>query len=128
MFVLALLFITAVELISGKPLSAIFGGADTGTTLKNIVNPSPAPTTTPTSTSTTSTTSTTGASSTTTTTTGATTTTSTTAPAGSVTTTTPTTAPTTTTTTGSGPERVDNNDVGVVGPMTAWASERTTSP
>ena len=53
-FVLALLLITAVELISGKPLSAIFGGADTGTTLKNIVNPSPAPTTTPTSTSTTS--------------------------------------------------------------------------
>jgi hypothetical protein len=97
-FVLALLFITAVELISGKPLSAIFGGADTGTTLKNIVNPSPAPTTTPTST--TSTTSTTGASSSTTTTmtTGATTTTSTTAPKGSVTTTTPTTAPTTTTT------------------------------
>ena len=39
-FVLALLFITAVELISGKPLSAIFGGADTGTTLKNLVNPS----------------------------------------------------------------------------------------
>lgn len=96
-FVLALLFITAVELISGKPLSAIFGGADTGTTLKNLVNPSPAPTTTPTST--TSTTSTTGSSSsTTTTTTGATTTTSTTAPKGGVTTTTPTTAPTTTTT------------------------------
>jgi hypothetical protein len=96
-FVLALLFITAVELISGKPLSAIFGGADTGTTLKNIVNPSPTPTTTPTST--TSTTSTTGASgSTTTTTAGATTTTSTTAPQGSATTTTPTTAPSTTTT------------------------------
>ena len=97
-FVLALLFITAVELISGKPLSAIFGGADTGTTLKNIVNPSPTPTTTPTST--TSTTSTTGASSSTTTTTtaGATASTSTTAPKGSVTTTTPTTAATTTTT------------------------------
>jgi hypothetical protein len=96
-FVLALLFITAVELISGKPLSTIFGGADTGTTLKNLVNPAPAPTTTPPST--TSTTSTTGASSSTTTTTaGATTTTSTTAPQGSVTTTTPTTAPTTTTT------------------------------
>ena len=100
-FVLALLFITAVELISGKPLSAIFGGADTGTTLKNIVNPSPAPTTTPTST--TSTTSTTGTSSSTTTTTaGATTTTSTSAPKGSVTTTTPTTAPTTTTNTSPG--------------------------
>ena len=55
-FVLALLFITAVELISGKPLSAIFGGADTGTTLKNLVNPSPAPATTPTSTTSTTTT------------------------------------------------------------------------
>ena len=97
MFVLALLFITAIELISGKPLSAIFGGADTGTTLKNLVNPSPAPPTTPTST--TSTTSTTGASTSTTTTTAATTTTSTTAPNGSATTTTtPTTASTTTTT------------------------------
>ena len=52
-FVLALLFITAVELISGKPLSAIFGGADSGTTLKNLVNPSPAPATTPTATTTT---------------------------------------------------------------------------
>ena len=29
-FVLALLLITAIELISGKPLSSIFGGADTG--------------------------------------------------------------------------------------------------
>jgi hypothetical protein len=95
-FVLALLFITAVELISGKPLSSIFGGADSGTTLKNLVNPSPAPATTPTST--TSTTSTTGASTSTTTTNAATTTTSTTAPKGSATsTTTPTPASTTTT-------------------------------
>ncbi len=38
-FVLALLLITAIELISGKPLSTIFGGADTGTTFKNLVNP-----------------------------------------------------------------------------------------
>ncbi len=45
-FVLALLFITAVELISGQPLSAIFGGADTGTTLHNLVNPPAASTTT----------------------------------------------------------------------------------
>ena len=93
-FVLALLFITAVELISGKPLSTIFGGADTGTSLGNVVNQSPAPPTTPT----TSTTSTTGASTSTTTTTAATSTTSTTAPKASATTTTPTTASTTTTT------------------------------
>jgi hypothetical protein len=95
-FVLALLFITAVELISGKPLATIFGGADTGTTLKNLVNPSPAPSTTPTST--TSTTSTTSA--TTTTTAGTATTTSTTEPSGGVTTTTSPSASTTTTTTG----------------------------
>jgi hypothetical protein len=92
-FVLALLFITAVELISGKPLTAIFGGADTGSTLKNLVNPPPAPTTTPTST-----TSTTGVSSTTTTGAGATSTTSTTAPAGAATSTT-TSAPSPSTTT-----------------------------
>jgi hypothetical protein len=95
-FVLALLFITAVELISGKPLATIFGGADTGTTLKNLVNPSPAPSTTPTST--TSTTSATSA--TTTTTAGTATTTSTTEPSGGVTTTTSPSASTTTTTTG----------------------------
>jgi hypothetical protein len=95
-FVLALLFITAIELISGKPLSSIFGGADTGTTLKNLVNPSPAPATTPTST--TSTTSTTGASTSTTTTSAATTTTSTAAPSAGATTTTSPSASTTTTT------------------------------
>ncbi len=94
-FVLALLFITAIELISGKPLSTIFGGADTGTTLSNLGNQSPAPPATPTTT--TSTTSTTGASTSTTTTTAAATTTSTTAPKASATTTTPTTASTTTT-------------------------------
>ena len=93
-FVLALLLITAIELISGKPLASIFGGADTGTTLKNLVNPSPVPSTTPTST-----TSTTSAASTTTTTAaGTTTTTSTTAPAGGATTTTSPSASTTTTT------------------------------
>ena len=96
-FVLALLFITAVELISGKPLSTIFGGADTGTTLKNLVNPSPVPATTPTSTPTT-TTPTTSAPTTTTTTVGATTTT--TEPTGGVTTTAPASSSTTTTTTG----------------------------
>ncbi len=95
-FVLALLFITAIELISGKPLSTIFGGADTGTTLGNLGNQSPAPPTTPTST-----TSTTGVSSTTTTTTtAATTSTTTTAPKANATTTTPTTGSSTTTTTG----------------------------
>jgi hypothetical protein len=100
-FVLALLFITAVELISGKPLATIFGGADTGTTLKNLVNPSPAPSTTPTST--TSTTSTTSAT-TTTTTAGTATTTSTTEPSGGVTTTTSPSASTSTTTTTTGPQ------------------------
>jgi hypothetical protein len=95
-FVLALLFITAVELISGKPLSTIFGGADTGTTLNNIVNPTTPPATTPKSTTTTSTTPGSTASTTTSTTGGATTTTE---PKGGVTTTTPTTSSTTTTTT-----------------------------
>ena len=52
-FVLALLFITAVELISGQPLSAIFGGADTGTTLHNLITPPPATTTTSSTTTTT---------------------------------------------------------------------------
>jgi hypothetical protein len=102
-FVLALLFITAVELISGKPLSSIFGGADTGTTLKNIVNPSPAPATTPTTTTTSSTsTSTTTPSSTTTTTAAGGTATSTTEPTGSATTTMTPGASTTTTTAGAG--------------------------
>jgi hypothetical protein len=100
-FVLALLFITAVELISGKPLSTIFGGADTGTTLNNLVNPPPAPATTPTPTTSTTSTSTTTPSSTTTTTSGGTAT-STTEPAGGATTTTTPSASTTTTTTASG--------------------------
>jgi hypothetical protein len=104
-FVLALLFITAIELISGKPLSSIFGGADSGTTVKNLVNPSPAPATTPTSTTSTTTssttTSTTTPSSTTTTTSGGTAT-STTEPTGSGTTTTTPGASSTTTTAAAG--------------------------
>jgi hypothetical protein len=104
-FVLALLFITAVELISGKPLSTIFGGADTGTTLNNLVNPAPAPATTPTPTTSTTSTSTTTPSSTTTTASGGTATSTTEPTVGASTTTTTTTTPgasTTTTTAGSG--------------------------
>ena len=33
--------VTAIELISGKPLSDIFGGAGGGTSLGNVVNPTP---------------------------------------------------------------------------------------
>ncbi len=104
-FVLALLFITAIELISGKPLSSIFGGSAVGTSVKNLFSPGPAPATTPTSTTTpttrptnTSSTTSTSSSTTTTTTTPGTTTTSTSAPAGNVTTTT-SPAPTGTSTT-----------------------------
>jgi hypothetical protein len=93
-FVLALMFITAVELISGKPLASIFGNAGTGTSLTNT--PPPVTTTTTSTSSTTSTT--TNTSSTTTTSTPANTTTSTTAPTGSSTTTTSPGASTTTTT------------------------------
>jgi hypothetical protein len=95
-FVLALLFITAIELISGKPLSAIFGGSDVGTSVKNLFSPGPTPATTTTSTTTVSTTSSTTSTSTTTTTSA--TTTSTTGPAGDATTTT-SPAPANTTTT-----------------------------
>jgi hypothetical protein len=95
-FVLALLLITAVELISGKPLSNIFGGADTGTSLGNVVTPTTTSSTTPVTT--TSTTSTPTSSTTTTTSTGATSTT-TTAPTGESSTTTTTPAPSNTTTT-----------------------------
>jgi cytoskeletal protein RodZ len=90
-FVLALLFITAVELISGKPLADIFGNAGSGTTLNGVFTPS-SPSAPPTSTTTSTTTST---SSTTTSTT-----TSTTVPASSPTTTTSPSASTTTSTTG----------------------------
>ncbi|HXY28422.1 MAG TPA: hypothetical protein VEH82_09105, partial [Acidimicrobiales bacterium] len=92
-FVLALGFITAIELISGRTLSSIFGGGGSGTTVKNIFSPSPPPTTTttttPPTTSTTTTTSTTPTTSTTATTTSSTTVagTSTTQPGASTTTT-----------------------------------------
>jgi hypothetical protein len=92
-FVLALMFITAIELISGKPLASIFGNAGSGTTLNNT----PPPTTTTTTSSTTTTTTTTS-STTTTTSTPTSSTTSTTAPTGSSTTTTAPGASTTTTT------------------------------
>ncbi len=45
-FILALMFITAIELISGKPLSSIYGGSDTGTTLSNLDRNPATPTTT----------------------------------------------------------------------------------
>jgi hypothetical protein len=99
-FLLALVFITAIELISGKPLSAIFGGSDTGTTLSNLGGSPGAPTTT-TPTSTPAATSTTSTSSTTTTTSATSTTTTTTSPTGESTTTTSPT-PVTTTTAGVG--------------------------
>jgi len=100
-FVLALLFITAVELIAGKPLSSIFGHTATGTSVNNIFGPSPAPI--PTTTTTSTTTSTSTSSTTTTTTTTSPTTTSTTSSTGSSTTST-TSGPgaSTTTTTGLG--------------------------
>ena len=97
-FVLALLLITAIELISGKPLSTIFGGADTGTTFQNLVNPS-APATTPTTTTSTTTTTPGASSSTTTTTTTGGASTSTTTPVGGLTTTTTSPAASSTTTT-----------------------------
>jgi hypothetical protein len=89
-FVLALLFVTAVELIAGKPFAALFGDTGTGTTVKNLFAPSPAPS----STTSTTTSSTTTSSSTTPTST----TTSTTAPTSRSTTTTSSPSPTTTTT------------------------------
>jgi hypothetical protein len=101
-FVLALMLITAIELISGKPLSAIFGGSDTGTSVSNLITPTTTPKTTPTtSPSTSSTTSTTSTSSSTTTSSTVPTTTSSTAPAGESTTTT-SAAPSQTTTTVTG--------------------------
>ncbi len=96
-FVLALLFITAVELIAGKPLSSIFGHAGTGTSVNNIFGPTPAPS--PTTTTSTTTTST---SSTTTTTTSPTTTSTTSSTGSSSTTTTGGQGASTTTTTGLG--------------------------
>jgi hypothetical protein len=101
-FVLALLLITAIELISGKPLSAIFGGADTGTSVKNLINPPPAAPTTTSTTSSSTTTSTTGSSTSTTTSTVPTTTSSTTPTGESTTTTSPAPSLTTTTLSGGG--------------------------
>jgi len=102
-FVIALMFITAIELISGQPLSAIFGNHGTGTSVQHIFTPSPSPSPSPTTTTTrapTSTTSTTAPTTTSTTTSTSTTATSTTTttrpPAGTSTTT--TTRPSTTTT------------------------------
>jgi len=108
-FLLALGFVTAIELISGKPLSSIFGGAGTGTSVGGIFGGnSPPPTTSPSTTTTTTpptTTTSTNAATTTTTTTAAststtvgTTSTSTTQPGGSTTTTTVRPGSTTTTT------------------------------
>jgi hypothetical protein len=109
-FVLALLFVTAVELIADKPLASIFGSTGSGPTLKNLFNGSPGTQTTTTTTTTTAptstTTSTTGSSTntststSTTSTTPSTTTTTTTSPGlfGTTTTTTPGSATTTTTT------------------------------
>ncbi len=101
-FVLALMLITAIELISGKPLASIFGNAGSGTSVGNVVTPPPPATTS----TTTTTTSPPSSSSTTTTTTSTTstspsTTTSTTAPSGTSTTSTTPAASTTTTRVGS---------------------------
>jgi hypothetical protein len=100
-FVLALLFITAVELISGEPLAAVFGGADSGTTLQNLVNPAPAATrsTTTTTVPSESTTTTTATTTTTTESTGREASTTTSQPSASTTTTTAGAGATTTTTT-----------------------------
>ncbi|HXP32461.1 MAG TPA: hypothetical protein VN820_00525, partial [Acidimicrobiales bacterium] len=51
-FVLALMLITAIELISGKPLASIFGNAGSGTSVGNVVTPPPAATTSTTTTTT----------------------------------------------------------------------------
>jgi hypothetical protein len=75
-FIFALLFVTVVELIAGRPLADLFGHHGGGTTVEKIFenNPAPAlPTTTTTSTTSTTTTSTTNSSSTTTTVAGSTT-------------------------------------------------------
>ncbi len=97
-FVLALMLITAIELISGKPLASIFGNAGSGTSVGNVVTPPPAATTSTTTTSTSPSSSTTTTS---TTSTSPSTTTSTTAPSGTSTTSTTPAASTTTTRVGS---------------------------
>jgi hypothetical protein len=93
-FVLALLLITAIELIAGKPLASIFGSNDTGPTISNILGPSSSGSTTTTTTSPVGATTTTTSSSTTS---SSSTTTSSSSPSGTTTTTTPTTSTSTTT-------------------------------
>jgi hypothetical protein len=101
-FVLALGFVTAVELIADKPLASIFGTTGNGPTLRNIFTPGPPATTTTTTPASSTTSTSTAASTTTTTTTPSTTTTSTTTP-GSTTTSTSSPKATTTTTTTTAP-------------------------
>jgi hypothetical protein len=95
-FVLSLMFVTAVELIAGRPLADLFGGhsSSNAPSVGQIFNQSPLVPTSTTSTTTTTTPSTTTSTSTSTTTTSSTT--STTAPSGGST----TTIPGSTTTTG----------------------------
>ncbi|HWD56401.1 MAG TPA: hypothetical protein VG346_14840 [Acidimicrobiales bacterium] len=89
-FVLALMFVTAVELIAGQPFASLFGSTATGPSIANIGGSPAKNSTTTTSTSTpasTSTTNTPGSSTTTSTSTTSTTTPSTTGPSGTTTTT-----------------------------------------
>jgi hypothetical protein len=107
-FVVALLFVTAIELIAGKPFASLFGSTDNGPSITQIgrspaTNSTTTTTTTPTSTttsttssSTTSSTSTSTTSTTTPSTTGLSGTTTTTTNVGATTTTTPGSATTTT--------------------------------
>jgi hypothetical protein len=93
-FVLALLLITAIELIAGKPLASIFGSSGTGPSISHIFGPSSPGSTTTTTTSPAGTTTTTTSSSSTT---SSSTTTTSSSPGGTTTTTTPTTTTSTTT-------------------------------
>ncbi|HEY6472940.1 MAG TPA: hypothetical protein VIY26_08620 [Acidimicrobiales bacterium] len=92
-FVLALLLITAIELIAGKPLASIFGSNSTGPTISHIFGPSSPGSTTTTTTSPAGATTTTNSSSTT----SSSTTTTSPSAGNTATTTTPTTSTTTTT-------------------------------
>lgn len=91
-FLLALVFVTVLELVAGKPLAGLLGvhGApSSGSSVGNIVSPPPATTTTSTTTTTTSTTTTSTTTTTTTTTTTVPTSTTTTAPGATTTSTLP---------------------------------------
>jgi hypothetical protein len=99
-FVLSLMFVTAVELIAGKPLADLFGGHSTSNA-PTVVQPFESPATTVPPTSTTSTSTTTTSTSTTTTIPGTTTSTTGTGTTGT-TTTVPDTSPDNTTTTAPG--------------------------